>query len=116
MFFMINMKKIKQIFLSIVIIVILFNIIAFYHAYRFTHPVGERIYEYKGYKGFLQKIKITLFGIPPLKLKINQTPDNFNLSYFNVSLTSVDNLRLHSWLIPANNSKGVILLLKMQQI
>lgn len=104
------MKKIKQIFLFIIIVIILFNIIALFHAYRFTHPVEERIYEYKGYKGLWQKIKITLFGIPPLKLEINQTPNDFNLSYSNVTFATIDNIKLHSWLVPANNSKGAILL------
>ena len=104
------MKRFKQILLFVAIIIILFNVVALFHAYRFTHPVEERIYEYTGYKGLFQKIKITLFGIPPLKIKINQTPDAFNLNYFNISFTTVDNIRLHSWLIPANNSKSVILL------
>lgn len=100
----------KKILLLFILVIILFNIIALFHAYRFTHPVEERIYEYKGYKGPLQKIKITLFGISPLKLRINQTPDNFNLSYFNVSFITIDNIKLHAWFIPANNSKSTILL------
>lgn len=104
------MVKIKEVFLSVIIMVILFNIFALFHAYRFTHPIEKNIYGYKDYNAPLQKIRITLFGIPPLKSKMNKTPSDFNLSYFNVSFITIDNIKLHSWFVPANKSKGTILL------
>ena len=95
--------------IGILIIIVSFNLFALFHSYRFTHPVKERVYEYKGYKG-LQKIEVTVFGIPPLRSNINHTPSNFGLTYYNVSLATSDNIRLHAWLIPSNNTRDIILL------
>ena len=104
------MVKIKKVFLTVIIITMTSNIFVLFHAYRFTHPIEKSIYDYKDYNSPLQKIRMVSFGIPPIKSKMSITPSDFNLSYFNVSFITIDNIKLHSWFIPANKSKGTILL------
>ena len=105
-------KKLKKRTLWLTIIAIIFiNIIAYNHAYRFTHFIeieegktAERIKPED--LSLVEKVKILLLGIPNHKPKSTIVPKG---TYKNIKLKS--NEILDCWLTPATAStKGIVIL------
>jgi alpha-beta hydrolase superfamily lysophospholipase len=107
-----NTKKLKKRALWLTIIAIIFiNIIAYNHAYRFTHFIeieegktAERIKPED--LSLVEKVKILLLGIP------NHKPKNAILPSANYKTIKIQsNETLDTWLIPSTTAaKGIVIL------
>ena len=94
---------------SIVALFILLNIIVAFHAYKFTHFYnnGEITIKKQEDKTGWDKTKEILFGINAVKKKNDVTTDStFKIIY----LTTKDSLKLETWYITADSSKGTVIL------
>ena len=94
---------------SIVALFILLNIIVAFHAYKFTHFYnnGEIAIKKQEDKTGWDKAKEILFGINAVKKKNDVTTDStFKIIY----LTTKDSLKLETWYIAADSSKGTVIL------
>ena len=94
---------------SIVALFILLNIIVAFHAYKFTHFYnnGEITIKKQEDKTGWDKTKEILFGINAVKKKNDVTTDStFKIIY----LTTKDSLKLETWYIAADSSKGTVIL------
>lgn len=100
-------KILKRVLWTLLAIFILMNIMAYFHAYTFTHFVETDQIKTKHPKGLSssQKIKTLFFGIN------NPRPENKTkpgVPYETIELHS--NKKIECWYIPAKNSKGTIAL------
>lgn len=105
------MKKLFRILLkTILALFILFNIIAAFHAYKFTHyyNIGEveikRPEEQTGW----DKTKSILFGINFVKSKNLVTPDS---AFEVVKLNTGDDLQLEGWYLKKDLAKGTVIMI-----
>lgn len=107
-----NTKKLRKRLLWLIILLIIFiNIIAYNHAYRFTHFIEKNETESTARikpedLSFTQKVKILFLGVPNHKSKNKNFPSP---NYETISIKS--NETLDCWLIPpADSSKGIVIL------
>ena len=103
----IKRKWIKRSIGTLTAIFILMNVIAIFHAYRFTHFVDSKIEETSAPAALTatQKIKTLLFGVS------NPRPENRSVpatAYETIRLTS--NREIECWFIKTENAKGTIVL------
>ncbi len=97
--------------LVIVLLLILFNIIAYRHAYtmlNFTEQ-GKRTEQIE-FLSYWQKLKILLNGVQIQKPLNTTTPDNLSLLFETHRINVNNEIELEAWYIPHAQSKGIILL------
>lgn len=98
-------RILKRILRLTLILFVLLNVIAFFHAYSFTHfsnSAGERSSQSPN---FAQKLKILFSGIDNPRPKNQSLPQ---IPYENITVQS--NKKLQCWLIRTDNAKGTIIL------
>lgn len=103
----VNKKFWRKAALLFLTLFILMNVVAFMHAWRFTHfssANGSRVTS--GSLSFGQKLKYALTGVPNPR---PQTGDIPRSSYKDVVIDST--YHTSAWFIPADSSKGTIVLL-----
>ncbi|HCL05784.1 MAG TPA: alpha/beta hydrolase [Chitinophagaceae bacterium] len=102
------MKWLKKIGYSLLVLFLLVNIIAAFHAYKFTHfysnaaPVKKPEQMSGG-----EKLKAIFFGIRYPKTKV---VDSLGLTHDTVLLKTTDSLQLESWYAKHDSAKGTILM------
>jgi uncharacterized protein len=104
------MKKIIRILLkTILVLFILFNIIAAFHAYKFTHFYNEGEITVKKPEEMTawDKTKSILFGINYIKSQNIITPDT---AYEVVKLNTGDNLVLEGWYLKKDSARGTVIM------
>jgi alpha-beta hydrolase superfamily lysophospholipase len=106
--FITNRKKIfKRLAWSLVIVFILMNIVAYFHAYKFTHFADRDIKKTAAAKKLstAAKIKTLLFGVN------NPRPENIrqpNRAFQTIKLQS--NKEIECWFINADSSAGTVII------
>ena len=86
-------------------IFVLANIVAFSHAYKFTHFSENDLKKTSKDLTFIEKVKIMVFGINNPRPKTNSYP-NQNFETFTVD----SNVKLECWKIEIDESKGTVIL------
>jgi uncharacterized protein len=99
----------KIILRSLIVLFVLLNVIVAFHAYKFSHfyNAGEIIVKRQEDKSGWDKTKEILFGINAEKKRNDVTTDS---TFKTVYLKKSDSLKLEAWYIPADSSKGTVLL------
>ncbi|MEC4004966.1 alpha/beta hydrolase [Flavobacterium sp. SUN052] len=102
-----KIKNIKKLFKVLIILFLLLNVIAFLHAYKFTHFTENNTEKTKSPERLTttQKIKTILFGVNNPKPKNLKTP-----SYKYQVVTLKSNKEIECWSIKKEKSKGTIIL------
>ncbi|MGH2564184.1 MAG: alpha/beta hydrolase [Ginsengibacter sp.] len=97
----------KRLLWALAIIFLLMNVIAFFHAYKFTHFTSTRVTKTKASKNLSTgaKMKILLFGIDNPRPENNATPSQ---KFETIELQS--NKKIECWSIKADSSKGTVIL------
>lgn len=101
-------KWLKRIGCTLLVLFLLVNIVAAFHAYKFTHfysnavPVKKPEQMNSG-----EKLKAILFGIRYPKAKVI---DSLGLPHDTVLLKTADSLQLESWYAKHDSAKGTILM------
>lgn len=100
-------KALKKVSWSLLIIFIVMNVVAYFHAYKFTHFAGEHIAKTKDPKqiSILHKLKSLAFGINNPRPTNGQFPAK---PYETIKLKS--NKTIECWLIKRGNVKGTVVL------
>lgn len=104
---MTNKKKLKVIGWSILIVFILLNIVAYFHAYKFTHfgdNTNIRTRDPKDLSVFT-RVKTLIFGIDNPRPTNSQLPSK---PYQTIRLKS--NKTIECWLMKTENAKGTVVL------
>lgn len=104
------MKRILRFLLKFLLVVfILLNIVTAFHAYKFTHfyNQGEITLRRPEEMSTWDKAKTMLFGINAIKSKNLVAPE---LKYEVIKLETSDKLQLEGWDIPADSSKGTVIM------
>jgi alpha-beta hydrolase superfamily lysophospholipase len=101
-----NKKLLKRIGWSILALFILMNIVAFFHAYKFTHFSNSTEVKTKSEElSFGGKMKALFFGINNPRPQNKKKPQR---PYETIVLQS--NKKIETWLIKTDSSKGTVLL------
>lgn len=102
-------KGLKRILFTIITLFVLLNIIAAFHAYKFTHFYSDvEAVKPPEKMGFGSKLSSVLFGIKFPKSKIKELP---NSKYENVVIKTSDGLNLKGWYLQADSySKGTVIM------
>ncbi len=101
----------KMIVLAFCLLVIMFVALSIFHAYSFTHPT-KRYFEIKREGMNIAPLNLFLasfIGIRPIRHFPLQTPEDYNLSYENITFKSTDRLLIKGWLIKHPAPKGTII-------
>lgn len=100
------MKRLLRIFLALFL---LLNIIAAFHAWKFTHfyPSGQFSKRLPEQMSALEKTKTILFGVRISRSTLNHTPDT---KYNTITLHTANGLALEGWWIPVPSAKGTVIL------
>src|SRR5688500_2598325 len=103
---MIPKKLIKRTLWIIVIIFILMNFVAYFHAYKFTHFTDENVTKTNAKKlSTSDKIKTLFFGID------NPRPQNTAMPTQNFKVVKLQsNKSIECWHIKTDSSKGTVIL------
>src|SRR5687768_17099620 len=100
-------KSLLRIFWLAFFIFLLLNLIAAFHAYRFTHFDTEETAKTSNpaQLSYSERLKTLLFGVKNPRPKNQVLPNRpFKTIHFNGSQ------KLEGWLIPAANKKGTVVL------
>lgn len=101
-------KWLKRIGYTLLILVLLVNIMAAFHAYKFTHFYSDAPALKKPEQmGTGEKLKAIFFGLRYPKSKVI---DSLRLPHDTVFLTTTDSLQLESWYAQNDSAKGTILM------
>ena len=104
------MKKVlKQVVRILLFIFVILNIIAAFHAYKFTHfydNSGTPVKKAEQMSGW-EKTKAILFGVNYSKLPITTAPA---FPYQTFHVTTDDGLKLEGWYVPKDSAKGTVIL------
>ena len=101
-------KWLKRVGYTLLVLLLLINLIAAFHAYKFTHfytdasPVKKPEQMSGG-----EKLKAIVFGIRYPKSKV---VDTLGIPHDTVLLKTIDSVRLESWFAPKDSAKGTILM------
>ncbi len=99
-------KVFKRIGYISIIIILLVNIIAFNHAWHFTHFTDEHTPRIKYERvGIADKIKYGFLGIPNPRPTTGVLPE---VAYQTININS--NVKLTAWMIEADSPKGTVLM------
>ncbi len=103
------LKLIRFLLKSAIILFILLNIIAAFHAYKFTHfyNQGQAVIKKPEQQGVWDKTKSILFGLDFTKSKITGRPA---APYETVKLKTQSGLNLEGWHIKSDSAKGTVLM------
>jgi uncharacterized protein len=103
------MKFLKRLLYLCLVLFLLLNVIAAFHAWKFTHFYPPGIYNNKKPEQMnaWEKTKVILFGVRLSKSVIKSFPET---AYKTVSLHTSEGLRLEGWWIPVRNPKGTVIL------
>jgi hypothetical protein len=100
------LKRLAYIFLAIFVFL---NIVAAFHAYKFTHFYSEndlprkKVEQMNGW----EKTKIVLFGVDYAKHTIRELPSH---AYTDFTITTSDKVNLKGWYIPVDAPKGTVVM------
>lgn len=100
-------KWLKRVLYCILFLFVFINILAAFHAYKFTHFFNEKdiaVRKPEEMSGW-EKTKIILFGVDYAKRPINALPLQ---PYKDFAVTTTDGLKLQGWYIPASPAKGTV--------
>jgi uncharacterized protein len=101
-------KKIfKRLFLTLITVFLLLNVVAFFHAWEFTHFTSKNVIKTKDAKdlSYGDKIKTLFLGIDNPRPKDDSIPTE---TFETINLQS--NKKIECWIIKADNSKGTVIL------
>ncbi len=100
-------RKVVLLFSFLFFAFLLINVIAFFHAYKFTHFSTTTVARTKDPKmlTITQKLSVLFFGIDNPRPVNEKTPNN---PYSTISLKS--NKEIECWLIPIDSAKGTVIL------
>jgi hypothetical protein len=103
------MKLLKRTLRVVLILFLILNIIAAFHAWKFTHFYAAGTFRNKlpEQMSVFEKAKMLLFGVRISKSKIKHTPD---VRYETIHLTTSNGLELEGWWMPTPSSKGTVIL------
>lgn len=103
------MKFLKRTFRVLLILFLVLNVIAAFHAWKFTHFYAPGTFRNKlpEQMSVLEKAKMLLFGVRLSKSTLKHTPD---VRYETIHLTTGNGLQLEGWWMPISSSKGTIIL------
>jgi uncharacterized protein len=103
------MRFFKRLFTFLLLIFLFLNVMAAFHAYRFTHfyddPGLRRVKPEDLSAG--EKAQVAFFGIKYPKSVLKNRP---SLSYQTVDLKTRDGLQLEGWYVKAKPAKGTVIL------
>lgn len=102
-------KILKSILISVLILFIVINILAYFHVYKFTHFNDKDLKRTKQPEelSFPAKLKILFIGIDNPKPKAEVFP---NKKYKNVIIKNHSNEKIACWHIAIKRPKGIVLL------
>lgn len=101
-------KWLKRVGYTLLVLLLLINLIAAFHAYKFTHfytdaaPVKKPEQMSGG-----EKLKAIVFGIRYPKSKV---VDTLGIPHDTIFLKTMDSVRLESWFAPKDSAKGTMLM------
>lgn len=100
----------KKLFVLVVLLAVVFNIVAFYHAYRMTHyaMAGTQTNRPEDLSR-LHKAIVLFTGITVPRPRIQQSPEAFDLPYREFDLDTTDGVRLHGWRMDVRDSNDVMI-------
>jgi uncharacterized protein len=100
-------KLFKRLLKFVLFIFILMNIVAFFHAYKFTHFSTTALSKTKSPDklSFIDKVKAGLFGIDNPRPQNTKTP-----SQLFETITLQSNKEINCWLIKADSAKGTVII------
>ncbi|MEO6405911.1 MAG: alpha/beta hydrolase [Ferruginibacter sp.] len=101
-------KATRILFKFLVSLFVILNIIVAFHAYKFTHfyNPGEVVIKPAAQKTGWDKTKEILFGFNAIKQQNQVADSNYKTIYF----TTLDNLKLEAWYMPADSTRGTVAL------
>lgn len=104
----IHKKTIRRLSLLVLCLFVLLNLVAYFHAYKFTHFSSSTVTKTKDgtHLSLIQKVGAVLFGVNNPRPTNNTTPtQNFK------TITLNSNKQIQCWLInAANNPKGTVII------
>ncbi|RFS23233.1 alpha/beta hydrolase [Chitinophaga silvatica] len=93
---------------TLLVVIVLFNIIAAFHAWQFTHFYDENhVNKLPEQMSTGEKLRMVLFGVHIAKSTTRQYPDT---PYEKVMLPSTNKLLIEGWWIPVMQAKGTVIL------
>ncbi len=104
------MKKwLKRIVYFLLFIFFFINVVAAFHAYRFTHFFDEKTIPTKKPEEMngWEKTKVVLMGVNYAKRPITDVPA---APFQNVTINTSDDLKLQGWYVPVPDAKGTVIL------
>lgn len=104
-----NKKRIKKLLLICGILLVLINLLAYLHAYKFTHFSTKKI-ERTGKPedlSFLKKLTVLIFGISNPKPKSDTLPDR---PFKKIKIAARGNKKIDCWLVNVDKPKGTVIL------
>lgn len=104
------MKKVLKLVVRwLLILFVLINIIAAFHAYKFTHFYDHTTSVVKGPELMTgwEKAKVVLFGVNYAKRPIYVTPE---YPYQNFHIITNDHIGLNGWYLPQKTARGTVIL------
>lgn len=101
-------KWLKRVGYTFLVLFVLVNIIAAFHAYKFTHfYVDAQPVKKPQEMGLGEKTKAIFFGISYPKSKV---VDSLNIPHETIQLKTADSIRLESWYAQKDSAKGTVLM------
>ncbi|GEO11476.1 alpha/beta hydrolase [Segetibacter aerophilus] len=102
-------KLLRQVARLLLFIFVLLNIVAAFHAYKFTHfyDKGHTAVKKPELMDGWDKTKAILFGIDYFKLPIAATPTH---PYQTTYIKTTDSIILEGWYVPKDSAKGTVIL------
>lgn len=100
-------KLLKRLLWSLLILFVLINVVACFHAYKFTHFASSDVKKTSNAEklSFSGKLKALFLGIN------NPRPENKKLPTKKFEIVKLQsNKSIKGWLIPVNNSKGTVII------
>lgn len=101
-------KWLKRVGYTFLVLFVLVNIIAAFHAYKFTHFYADASPVKKPQEmSTVDKMKAIFFGIRYPKSKV---VDSLNIPHQTISLKTTDSVSLESWYVPKDSAKGTVMM------
>ncbi|MBW8686266.1 alpha/beta hydrolase [Chitinophaga rhizophila] len=105
------MKFVKRILRILLVLFLLLNVVAAFHAWKFTHFYNAGAFKNKHQRPEQmragEKMKMVLFGVRLSKSTLRNQPQ---APYETIYLETANGLRLEGWWMPRPNAKGTVIL------
>lgn len=98
-------KQAKRILYLLLFVLIMFNLVAYFHAHKFTHFVETNEAKTKKELSSLEKLNVLMFGINNPRPKNKSIPEQDYVTFYVES-----SVKLECWSIDVLNPKGTIIL------